>query len=119
LAKRSDIVNTLLHFLTSYEISLAASSQPDVSYGLKYSCPVLSYLHDSDEDSVEIQIVKIPSLHHECQVKDFSQSSRSLHQCDEGDCLDSPVEDLEDNRLMESEYTFELPGMTEFDQTSY
>jgi hypothetical protein len=119
LAKRSDIVNTLLEFHASYEISLAASSQPDVSYGLQYSCPVLSYLHDSDEDSVEIQIVKKPSLHHECQVKGFNASSRSLHQCDEDDCSDSPVEDLEDNRWMESEYTFELPEMTELDQTSY
>lgn len=60
--QRSSIVSTLMDFHSSFEISLAASFRKDVKPALYFSCPVLSYMHDSDEDSIEIRKVKRSSL---------------------------------------------------------
>jgi hypothetical protein len=102
--ERSNIVNTLLDFHASFEISLAASSQPDVSLGLQYSCPVLSYLQDSDDDSVEVRIMKRSSLLH--------KSSGSLRQHQEDD-FDIDTDDESVSQFMESEYIIEIPEMME------
>jgi hypothetical protein len=56
--KVSSMVNTLLDFHSSFEISLASASRQD----LHLSCPVLSYVYDSDDDSIEINKAKRPSL---------------------------------------------------------
>ena len=55
-------VNNLLNFHSSFEISLEASSWHESIPALHFSCPVLSYMHDSDEDSIEIRMAKRPSL---------------------------------------------------------
>jgi hypothetical protein len=60
--QRSSIVSTLLDFHSSFEISMVASFRKDVKPALYLSCPVLSYMHDSDEDSIEIRRVKRSSL---------------------------------------------------------
>jgi hypothetical protein len=59
--QRSSIVSTLLDFHSSFELSMVGAAH-DVSSALHFSCPVLSYMHDSDEDSVEMNITKRPSL---------------------------------------------------------
>jgi hypothetical protein len=55
-------VNNLLNFHSSFEISLEALSWNDSFSALHFSCPVLSYMHDTDEDSIDIQIAKRPTL---------------------------------------------------------
>jgi hypothetical protein len=117
LKKRSGIVNALLDFHASYELSFAASSQLDVNLGVQCSCPVSSYLQDSDEDSVEVLIVKRPTLHHEYHSKHDNESSRSIHHSGVED-FEVPPEEGSDLhcRLMESDYTLEIPEMMEPEQ---
>jgi hypothetical protein len=60
--QRSSIVSTLLDFHSSFEISLAASFPKGMRAALHFSCPVLSYMHDYDEDSLEMRMTKRSSL---------------------------------------------------------
>jgi hypothetical protein len=60
--QRSSIVSTLLDFHSSFKVTLAASFKKDKNPALYFACPVLSYMHDSDEDSIEITRLKRSSL---------------------------------------------------------
>ena len=62
--KRSSIIEGLFQFQLSVNLSMASidSMENLDSPALYRSCPILSYMNDDDEDSVELQRMKRPSL---------------------------------------------------------
>jgi hypothetical protein len=99
--QRSSLVSTLLDFHSSFELSIAAGMH-DISPSLHFSCPVLSYMHDSDEDSVEMSMAKRSSL---MLVTNGNESIESLNY--NSDNTEGVLIDSEEPRL-ETEYVIEM-----------
>ena len=70
--KRSSIIDGLFQFQLSVNMSMASMDNFEDNTGpsLYRSCPVLSYMNDEDEDSVELHRTKRPSL---SVVKDMTE----------------------------------------------
>lgn len=64
--RRASFVNHLLEFNLSVDVSMAdLNADPEAEYtspAMHLSCPVLSYMNDDEEDSVELRIMHRPSL---------------------------------------------------------
>jgi hypothetical protein len=60
--QQSNIVNTLMDFHSSIDKSLEASFWKDMKPSLCISYPILSYLDDTDDDSIEMSKMKRSSL---------------------------------------------------------
>ena len=105
--RRASFVNNLLEFNLSFEISMNSFSDNGTMHSpaLAFSCPVLSYMHDEEEDSVELNLLRRPSL---VSVRENSreESWESLKGHDE-------TELPEDGHGESTEYYIELPPLEE------
>jgi hypothetical protein len=99
-SRRNSFVSNLMDFNLSYEVSMAVSKH-DVSPALNFSCPVLNYLREDDEDSIELRMTKRPSLISEREPVDSSMSWESFKD-------DGESELPQDVRI---EYIMQLPSM--------
>jgi hypothetical protein len=99
--RRNSFVNNLMDFNLSYEVSMAASKH-ELSPALNFSCPVLNYLREDDEDSIELQMTKRPSLISERQEHSDSMNWESFKD-------DGESELPQDGHELRIEYVMELP----------
>ena len=103
--KRASFVNNLLEFNLSYDVSMSGSEH-ELSPALGFSCPVLSYMNEDEEDSVELRMLRRPSL--VSVPEDPTQASWESFK-DDGE-TDLPV----DAHEMSDEYIIELPPLEEY-----
>lgn len=79
LGKRSSFIGTLMRFNLSLNLSLGGDSVENddpISSGLQYSCPVLSYMQDDEEDSVDLCVKNRPGLLEEQQPWECLQGEK-------------------------------------------
>eukprot|EP00543_Licmophora_paradoxa_P009104 CAMPEP_0202447298 /NCGR_PEP_ID=MMETSP1360-20130828/6034_1 /ASSEMBLY_ACC=CAM_ASM_000848 /TAXON_ID=515479 /ORGANISM="Licmophora paradoxa, Strain CCMP2313" /LENGTH=376 /DNA_ID=CAMNT_0049064311 /DNA_START=64 /DNA_END=1194 /DNA_ORIENTATION=- len=102
--KRTNFVESMLEFNLSVDISMASMGNVTDSAAMHFSCPVLSYMGDDEEDSVEMMLTSTsrrPSL----AVLEEEQSWKGLNFEPE-----KPKEDnLQVSKTGERTYTLELP----------
>jgi len=104
--RRASFVNNLLEFSVNFDVSMSnAAMGHEISPALNFSCPVLSYMHDDEEDSVEILMLRRPSL---ISSNDDSKTDSWESLKDDGETDFSP-----DAHEMSREYVIELPSMEE------
>ena len=102
--RRASVVHNLLEFSVNFDVSTATMSH-EMSPALNFSCPVLSYMNDDEEDSVELRLLRRPSL---VSIPDDSNAQSWESFKDDG--VTQLIQDGED---MSREYIFELPPMEE------
>ena len=107
--RRASFVHNLLEFSVNFDVSTAAAMSHDVSPALNFSCPVLSYMNDDEEDSVELRMLRRPSL---VSIPDDSDSNSNA-QSWESFKDDGETELPQDGHELSREYVFEMPPMEE------
>jgi hypothetical protein len=100
--RRSSFVNNLLEFNLSVDVSMSDMGADVASPALHLSCPVLSYMNDDEEDSIELRMVQRPSLVSVIEQEEYQESWESLKDCS----TEHPQDELK-------EYVIELPPMEE------
>jgi hypothetical protein len=112
-ARRANFVTNLMDFNLSFEVAMAASSSSDemMSPALNLSCPILSYLKEDDEDSIELIMIKKPSL---IPNKDDSNP------CENWESLkdDGESEQFMDDPSQTNEYIVRLPPLNDDEEES-
>ena len=103
--RRASFVHNLLEFNLSFDVSMNSFADIGPSAALNLSCPVLSYMNDDEEDSVELNLLRRPSLV-SGQENSKEESWESLK--DDGEA-ELPKEDHENS----GEYCIELPPLEE------
>jgi hypothetical protein len=112
--QRSSIVSTLMDFHSSIEISLAASYRKDMKKALYFSCPILSYMHDTDEDSIEMRKMKRSSL-----ISDPKENESFEYLNDDDDSDSDSDSDISFDVALESEQQEYILGITEKEDVQY
>ena len=103
--RRASFVNNLLEFSLSYDVSMSGSEH-ELSPALNFSCPVLSYMNDEEEDSVELRMLRRSSL---VSVPEDSNQESWESLKDDGE-TSLP----QDAHEMSREYVIELPPLEEY-----
>jgi hypothetical protein len=106
-ARRTSFVTNLMDFNLSFDVAMAASNSNGISPTLNLSCPILSYLKEDDEDSIELIMIKRPSLI--TDKEEFNQSANWESLKDDGES----EEDSMDNPNHKTEYVIELAPLEE------
>lgn len=104
--RRSSFVNNLLEFNLSVDVSMS-DHMDALSPAMHLSCPVLSYMNDDEEESIELRMVQRPSLVSVMEGEESQESWESLKDC--GTSLSEP----QDAHYESKEYVIELPPMEE------
>lgn len=103
--RRSSFVNNLLEFNLSVDVSMSDMGADAVSPAMHLSCPVLSYMNDDEEESIELRMVQRPSLVSVVEGEESQESWESLKDCGTTTPQDAHYES--------KEYIIELPPMEE------
>jgi len=104
--RRASFVNNLLEFSVNFDVSMSNPAMDhEISPALNFSCPVLSYMNDEEEDSVDLTMIRRPSL---ISVHDDSNTDSWESLKDDGE-----TESPQDAHELSREYVIELPSMEE------
>ena len=102
--KRSSIIDGLFQFQLSVNMSMASMDhfEDNTSPSLYRSCPVLSYMNDDDEDSVELYRIKRPSLSLIKDVGEYMDEDNDYELSDDEDF------ELNESTLSKKKTTFKV-----------